>query len=264
MIVELILFILTGLLAGLLSGLLGIGGGVVVVPCLYYTLAFHGIPHNEIMQIVLGTSLATIAFNTFLSSSGHWRKRAVLMRPLKRMIPGLILGAIVGATIAKYIPSEGLKWLFAVFEIVLGFYFFFMGPENLKDENKLPSALPMAAIGSGISSFSTLLGIGGGVLTVPTLLFFKVPMRKAVGTSAAASFVIACVGTVAYLVYGFDQSAITMTLGYIYIPAFLAVCGGTLIGSPLGVELAHKLPTQLLKKIFAVILVIIGSTMMFH
>ena len=263
MILELLLFILTGAIAGLLSGLLGIGGGVVVVPCLFYALSYHGIPPNEIMQIVLGTSLATIAFNTALSSRGHWKRHAVMLRALRRMLPGLILGAFLGATAAKYVPSEVLKWIFAVFEIMLGFYFFFMGPEGLKDENKLPSVWPMALIGVGISGFSTLLGIGGGVLTVPMLLFFKVPMRKAIGTSAATSFIIACIGTLSYLIYGFNQSGVVMTLGYIYIPALLAVCGGTVLSSPLGVALAHKIPTQALKKIFAVILVVIGVSMMF-
>src|SRR3989338_2083381 len=103
MIFVLVIFILTGFLAGLLSGLIGIGGGVVVVPCLYYTLSLIGIPIEDKMQIVLGTSLATTAFNTIISSLGHHRKKSILMGTLKKMLPGLILGSVLGATGAKLI-----------------------------------------------------------------------------------------------------------------------------------------------------------------
>ncbi|MCF7852236.1 MAG: sulfite exporter TauE/SafE family protein [Simkaniaceae bacterium] len=252
---------MTGAIAGILSGLIGIGGGVVVVPCLYYTLAFLKVPQEELMQIVLGTSLATIAFNTLVSSTAHFKKKGVLIRPLKRMTPGLILGAIAGATLANFLPSSGLKLIFAVFEIALGVYFFFLGPEEIADTNKLPKILAMSSMGLVIGALSALLGIGGGVLTVPTLLFFKVPMKKAIGTSAAASFIIAVAGTISYLFYGIGTLSIKFTIGFVYLPALLAICGGSLIAAPLAVELAHRLPTQMLKKIFSVVLIAIGIFM---
>ncbi|MDN3505266.1 MAG: sulfite exporter TauE/SafE family protein [Rhabdochlamydiaceae bacterium] len=261
MIFVFVVFILTGALAGLLSGLIGIGGGVVVVPCLYYTLTTLNIPEYEIMQIVLGTSLATIAFNTLISASGHYRKKSVLMRPLKRMLPGLFVGSFVGATIAIYVSGSGLKYIFAGFEVLLGFYFFFAKSHPKPDNNNLPKSAGMALIGFLISTLSTLLGISGGVITVPMLLFYKVKTRQAIGTSAAASFVVGSIGTIAYLIYGFGRSKVDMTVGYIYLPAFLAICGGSLIVAPLAVELAHKLPTKVIKKFFAVILVIVGTIM---
>lgn len=262
MIFAFLIFILIGALAGLLAGLIGIGGGVVVVPSLYYTLATLKIPPAEIMQIVIGTSLATIAFNTFISSLGHYRKKSILLRPLKRMLPGLILGAMAGATIAKIVPGDNLKIIFAIFEILIGLYFIFFSPEQLADDNTLPKGFVMTLIGMGISCLSTLLGISGGVITVPTLLWFKVPMKKAVGTSATTSFIIALVGTISFLIYGIGKSTAHMTLGFIYLPAFLAICGGSLFAAPLAVELSHKLPTQVIKKIFAGVLIIVGLLML--
>lgn len=259
----LLIFIFTGILAGLLSGLIGIGGGVVVVPCLYYILKELGIPSYEIMQIVLGTSVATITFNTLISSMGHYRKKAILLRPLLKMLPGLFVGAFLGATVANNIPSLELKILFGVFEVVVGVYSFFLGPEELKDNHRLPKGPVLMVIGLVIASFSTLLGIGGGVLTVPMLLFFKVSMRKAVGTSAATSFIISIVGTVCYLLYGIDRSDVSMTIGFVYLPAFLAISGGSLIIAPVAIELAHRMPTQILKKIFSCVLIIVGSIMIF-
>lgn len=261
MIFVFLIFILTGALAGFLSGLIGIGGGVIVVPCLYYTLVFLGIPQHEMMKIVVGTSLAAIAFSTFISASGHYKKKAILMRPFKRMLPGLIIGSFFGATLGKYIPSHVLKLIFASFEIILGIYFFCVGKQSKSDENTLPKSFGMMVIGTCISGISSLLGFGGGVITVPMLLFFKVYMRKAVGTSAATSFVIASVGTISYLFYGIGTLNMHMTLGYIYLPAAIAICAGSLIAVPLGVELAHKLPTKILKKVFACILVGIGILM---
>jgi uncharacterized membrane protein YfcA len=258
-----LVFILTGALAGLLSGLIGIGGGVVVVPCLYYIFTDLGMPSDEVMQIVLGTSVATISFNTFISSIGHYRKKGILLKPVLKMLPGLFVGAFLGATVANHIPSPGLKVLFGAFEIIIGIYSFFLGPEEIKDTNNLPKGPVMMIIGLMISGLSTLLGIGGGVLTVPMFLFFKVSMRKAVGTSSVTSFIISIIGVVCYLFYGLGKSTISMTIGYFYIPAFLAICGGSLIIAPLAVELAHRVPTQILKKIFACVLVAIGTIMLF-
>nr|VFK54547.1 MAG: Uncharacterized membrane protein YfcA [Candidatus Kentron sp. TUN]VFK57129.1 MAG: Uncharacterized membrane protein YfcA [Candidatus Kentron sp. TUN] len=255
--------LLLGVVAGILAGLLGIGGGVVIVPVLFWILQANAeIPTAHLMHIALGTSLATIVITSVSSILSHHRRGAVQWLTVWRLTPGLIIGVSLGAVVADILPSNGLQLFFAVFillaSIQLGFDI------QVPPHRHLPGGLGMGIVGFVIGKISALVGIGGGTLTVPFLLWCNIPVRNAVATSAAGGFPIAIVGTMGFIATGWQTSDLpAWTSGYIYWPAFVAIAPVSWLFAPLGAKLAHTLPVGILKRFFAVYLAVVGFSMAF-
>lgn len=262
LIFEIISFGIIGILAGILSGLLGIGGGVITIPCLLLAFMKLGIHKPAIMHLAIGTSLAAMVFNTLSASYSHYKKKAVLFHIVKPMSLGIIIGAIIGALIARFASSNFLQIFFGVFEVLLGARFLLPEPKIVK-EKKLPSFWGLSSISLGVTTLSTMLGIGGGIVNVPILTHYNVPVKKAIGTSSALSFLISLFGAVFFLFMGMHTTKVDETIGYIYIPAFLIISIVSFFAAPYGAKLAHKLPTTILKKIFALALIAAGAIMIF-
>lgn len=260
MIFQILSFGVIGILAGTLSGLLGIGGGVVTIPCLVLIFSQLDIPQEAIMHLAIGTSLAAMVFNTFSGSYTHHKKRAVLFHIVKPMALGVVLGAVLGATAANFLSSHFLQIFFGAFEILLGIRFLLPDSKTNK-KHPLPSFWPLSGISFCVTAFSTLLGIGGGMVNVPILSHFGVPVKKAIGTSTALSFLISFCGAVFFLLLGMHSSKVPDTLGFLYIPAFLIISVVSFFTAPYGARLAHLLPTKVLKKVFAVVLLAAGLVM---
>ncbi len=260
MILQILSFGVIGILAGVLSGLLGIGGGIVTIPCFVLVFSQLDIPQGTIMHLAIGTSLAAMVFNTFSGSYTHHRKQAVLFHIVKPMILGVLLGAILGATAANALSSHFLQISFGVFEILLGIRFLLPDSKTRK-KHPLPSFWPLSGISFCVTSLSTLLGIGGGMVNVPILSHFGVPIKKAIGTSSALSFLISFCGAVFFLLLGMHSTKAPDTLGFLYIPAFLIISVVSFFAAPYGARLTHRLPTKVLKKVFAVILLAAGIVM---
>jgi uncharacterized membrane protein YfcA len=254
-----LLFIVTGLVAGLLAGLLGIGGGVITVPALYYILQLTDVPQEEAMYVSIATALASTIITSSGSTYSQTRKKAILHAALKFLIPGLCLGCISGAILTYFLTSEILRLIFGSLVLLLSIYFFF-------PTLRLPQVAPspnssLALYALGIGSLSTLLGIGGGIFTVPLLLSYGVSVRQSVATSSAATLVTATLGTIAYLLIAHNNHPSPDLFGYIEIPAVIAIGLSSLLTTPLGVKLSHTLPTPLIKRIFACALFATGSAM---
>ncbi|WP_316357668.1 sulfite exporter TauE/SafE family protein [Candidatus Neptunichlamydia sp. REUL1] len=260
MIFQIFSFGVIGILAGILSGLLGIGGGVVTIPCLVLVFSKLDIPQGAMMHLAIGTSLAAMVFNTFSGSYTHHKKQAVLLYIVKPMALGVILGAILGATAANFLSSHFLQIFFGIFEILLGIRFFLPDSKTSK-KHPLPSFWPLSTISFCVTAFSTLLGIGGGMVNVPILSHFGVPVKKAIGTSSALSFLISFCGAVFFLLLGMHSTKAPDTVGFLYIPAFLIISVVSFFTAPYGAKLAHRLPTKVLKKIFAMVLLAAGIVM---
>lgn len=255
-------YLAVGIIAGIIAGLLGLGGGIVIVPALLFLFIRQGFPDDILMHLAVATSLATIVVTSLTSAWTHHRHRAVLWNSVKLLVPGIILGSLLGAVIADLLPSDNLRIAFGIFEclvaVQIGFGF---RPSPHRD---LPGSPGMFAAGSGIGTLSTILGIGGGTLTVPFLLWCNVNIRNAVATSAACGFPIALAGSIAMIVTGWDRPELPAgSTGYVYWPAALSILAASALAAPLGARLAHKLPLQTLKRIFAVVLAIIGLRMLF-
>ncbi len=258
--INLLIYFLLGAVAGITGGMMGLGGGIVIVPALLFLFIKQGMPGDQLMHIAVATSLTTIIFTSVAAAWSHHRKGAVLWPQIRFMVPGIVAGAVAGAVIADYLPGDQLRRAFGVFEILvalqIGFGF------NPKAGRSLPRTPGLIVSGIVIGTLSTILGIGGGTLTVPYLMWCNIDIRKAVGTSSACGFPIAVAGALSMILIGSGHDDLPdHTLGYLYWPAAIMIIMSSMLFAPVGAWLAHTLQVSILKKIFAVLLFLIGLRM---
>ena len=253
-----LLLALTGILAGSLAGLLGIGGGVVTTPCFVAIFTLLAVDPDEIMHLAIGASLACMILTSSSSTYAHHRKKGVVWSIYPLLAMGIVPGAILGAYIAKLLPSPTLQWIFGVFVIVVGLNFL-RGKHKVEEHSKVRKWWLYVLIGFGVSSVSALLGIGGGLIMVPLLHLIGLPLRTSVSTAASTGLLIAIVGTASFLLFGLnDPIDVPGQFGFVYLPAFIIIGILAPIFAPIGAHFAHKLPTQILRRIFAVALILAG------
>lgn len=254
-----------GLPAGILAGMLGVGGGIILVPALFFVFQQQDLSPDIAMPLAVGTSLATIVVTNTAATLNHNRRDAVLWRWVGKMLPGIMAGAWLGAFSATALQGEQLRMLFGLFEISVAIHLFYhhRKPEhgNFSRKKSSPSSkwLPSFA-GVLIGWISALFGIGGGTLTVPMLtLGFGLPIHAAIGTASAIGIAIALFGASGFVVTGLGAPSLPdNTVGWIALPALFGIVSGTLLTTPIGVQWAHRLPTERLKKIFALMLLLLG------
>jgi uncharacterized protein len=254
------MYLAVGLIAGVLAGLLGIGGGLVLVPMLIFCLGKQAVLPDYIMHISLGTSLATIIFTSISSFMAHHRRGAVHWHIVRRIAPGILIGTFFGTFIVSHMSTGSLKIFFCIFLYIVATRMLIN--KQAKATRKLPETLGMFSTGSVIGTISALVGIGGGSLSVPFMIWCNIPAHQAIGTSAAIGFPIAIAGTLGYIVNNLHVSGLpAYSLGYVYLPALAAIVCGSVLTAPLGVRLAHALPVEHLKRIFAVFLYFTATRM---
>jgi uncharacterized membrane protein YfcA len=251
-----------GAVAGLLAGLLGVGGGLVIVPLLGFALAVQGLPAEHIQHLALGTSLATIIFTSISSFMAHHRRGAVQWPSVRRLAGGIVVGTFGGTWIAAGLSTGWLKGFFVVFLIVVAVQMLldFRPPPS----RTLPGTAGMLATGGGIGFISSLVGIGGGTMSVPFLVWCNLPVRSAIGTSSAIGFPIALAGAAGYVVNGWGAAGLPPgSLGFVYLPALVAVSAASVCTAPAGAWLAHRLPVRPLKQGFAAFLLAVAARMIY-
>ncbi len=258
---EILPFLALGAVAGTLAGLLGIGGGILIVPGLAFLLGDGTVPADRLMQFAVGTSLATIVATALSSIRAHHRRGAVDWPVMARLTPGIIGGALLGAAIADLLPTRTLAIVFGVFLLIISVRLFLPGQPAA--HRRLPGWLGTSAYGAGIGTLSSLLGIGGGTLSVPLLTWHNMDVRAAVGTASACGLPIAVAGTIGFILMGLGTSGLPSgATGYVYWPAFLAVVPTSMAFAPLGARLAHTLPRIALRRGFAIFVAIVGVRML--
>lgn len=258
---TLLLYLTLGAFAGTLAGLLGAGGGLVMVPVLVFIFQGQAIHSSVIMHMALGTSLAIIMLTSLSSIRAHHQRSAVLWPVCWRLTPGIVLGAFSGAVVADALPDGILKPVFAIFELLVALQMWF----TIKPaaQRNMPDWPGMSLTGWVIGVVSAIVGIGGGTLTVPFLIWCRVSIHNAVATSAACGLPIAVAGTLGFIATGWDEAGLPeMSSGYVYWPAFAAVAITSMLFAPLGARLAHALPADRLKKGFAIFLAMLGIRML--
>lgn len=259
--IDFLAFAATGACAGVLAGLLGIGGGMVIVPALIFLLPAFGVEPAVLTQVAVGSSLASIAVISINSTRAHQAYGGVLWPVVLRMAPGLVIGAFAGAAVADLLPSLVLQRIVGVAALAVAVKMSVSA--NPAAQRQLPGAVGLGGVGGAIGGLSSLIGIGGGSLTVPYLSWCNVPMRRAVGTSAACGIPIAWAGTIGFVVSGWNAPDIGMaSIGYVGIEPFVGVAVGSLVFTPLGAKWAHRLPAKTLRRIFAVLLAVAGVRML--
>lgn len=258
---EIICLLLLGMVAGTLAGLLGVGGGVIIVPVLAWIfLAYPEIPSEHLMHIVLGTSLATIVFTSMSSIWAHHQRGAIYWPVVRQLTPGLVIGAICGVVIAGYLSSNTLRIVFSIFLLLIAAQLGFGAQPT--PQRKLPKGYLATFISFLIGKISALVGVAGGSLIVPFLIWCNVPIRHAVATSAACGLPITLVGALGYIIIGW-QETIAWSTGYVYWPAVFTIVPTSLLFAPLGAKLAYSIPVNVLKRFFAAFLCVVGIKMMF-
>jgi len=259
--IDLGFYLLVGGIAGLLAGLLGVGGGLIIVPSLVWLYLANGVDPSLVVHLAVGTSLATIIITSISSVRAHHKRGAVRWHLVARLTPGIVLGAWLGAVVADLLPTWWLQRVFACFVILVGVQ---MALGSRTEAHRDIPGLPGMSIAGGlIGMVSAIVGIGGGTMTVPFLNWCSVNMREAVATSAACGLPIALAGTIGFIVTGWGVALLpASSTGFVYWPAFLGIVASSYLFAPLGAKLAHSLPLPALKRVFAVLLFVVGGKML--
>jgi len=260
---DFLLYLMTGAFTGLLSGLLGVGGGAVIVPILVIIFTALHFPDAYIMHIALGTSLATIIFTSISSARAHQRKNNVDWQVVRRVALGIVIGTLAGSMLAAKLHSFWLQAIFAVFILFVATQMMLNFTPNAKRPS--PTGKELSLVGGFIGVISSLVGIGGGSVTVPYLIYCNFNPRLAIGSSAAVGIPIAITGTIGYIYTGLSITDLPKySLGFIYLPALLGITLASMLTAPLGAALTQKLATGTLKKLFAMVLYIVGFKMLWN
>ncbi|MDO9010708.1 MAG: sulfite exporter TauE/SafE family protein [Gallionella sp.] len=254
-------YLLLGACAGFMAGLFGVGGGTVLVPVLLLLFDAQHFPAEHAMHLALGTSMAVILFTSLASLRKHHQHNAVNWRIVRNITPGILSGAVLGALLAAAIPTRGLGLFFALF-------LYFAALQILINKRPhaarpLPGMAGMTLTGTLTGGLSSLVSIGGGTLIIPFLLWCNVPLRNAIGTSAAIGFPVAVGGTLGYIITGLAVHTLPQpSLGFVYLPALCWVALASVITAPLGAKATHHLKIGLLRKLFAVLLLALASNLL--
>ena len=257
-----IIYLLMGLFVGFFAGLLGIGGGLILVTLMVYLFTLQGFPADRLVHLALGTSITSIVFTSISSLRAHHKHGAVRWDILRTAVPGLVIGTLLGTVVADQLKSKYLAIFFVIFVYCSAVQMF----ANMKPKptRQLPGKPGMTFTAIIVGIVSSLVGVGGGVMTIPLMSHCNVPMRQAIGTSAALGLPIAIAGTMGFIVTGLGKDHLpALSLGYVYLPALAGIVIGTFFTVPWGAKLAHSMPVTTLKKIFAVILFVLATKMLF-
>jgi uncharacterized membrane protein YfcA len=260
---QLVIELLTlGLITGFLAGLLGIGGGMLMGPFITLILSARGLPPDLAVKVAIATSMTTIVFTSLSSLYAHHRRGAVRWDIVKGLAPGLVLGGVLGSMqLFAILKGSTLALIFAAFIGLSATQMLRNKQPNPK--RNMPGFAGKVAVGGMIGLASSLVGAGGGFLSVPFMVAHHVVMVQALGTSAALGFPIALSTALGYAIAGQDVAGLPPgTLGYIWLPALGLIASASVLTAPQGAKLAHKLPMLQLKRIFACILYLLAAYML--
>lgn len=252
----------TGVVSGVAAGLLGIGGGAVIVPALSTALLWMGFDSDVVQHVAVGTSLAIIIPTGIMSARAHHKRGALDIEVFKLWAPFIVAGTFIGGLMAGWYSGDVLRIVFAVMAFVIAANIVFSFQTRLMGH--LHGSKPTHRIAAFVVGYlSSLMGIGGGSLTVPTLVAFGATMHAAVGTSAAIGVAIAVSGTLGFIISGWGAAGLPpLSLGYINLVALVLVAVLAAICAPIGAALAHRLDQKTLKYVFAAFLVVVGLNML--
>lgn len=258
----LIIFPIVGILTGFLSGMLGIGGSVIVIPALYIIFERIGIPHNQLMHFSIGTAFSIMVFTSITNAASHIKLKNVIPIVIKKMILPVIIGVVIGAWIIKYIDSEALSKVFAVFLILISIDLFIQLSRFIrKTEND--GTFIYIIMGLIIGIISGILGVGGGSIMIPFLLYMGFNPKSVIGSSAVLTLPIALCGTAVSIIHMTDiHTNIPTSAGFIYFPALIAVSIFCVISVPFGAKFLNRIPQDRARQVFAVILLLTSIKML--
>jgi uncharacterized membrane protein YfcA len=255
--------LLLGGAVGFLAGLLGIGGGMTMVPLLTIVFTRQGFAPEHIVHMAVATATATILFTSVASMREHQRHRAILWPVVAALAPGIIIGSLLGPQIVGGMSTAVLSAFYGVFVAAAATNTLL--DRKPKPTRKLPGKGGLFAVGGGIGLVSSMVGAGGAFLSVPFMTACNIGIRNCVATSAALGLPIAVAGTIGFIVAGLGQHGLPPhTVGYVYLPALLAIVAASVISAPIGARAAHRWPVRKLKRAFASLLYVLAAYMLWR
>ena len=257
-----LMLMVTGAIAGLCSGLFGVGGGFIVVPALLFVLDTAGYGGEGIIFIAIGTSLATIILASSRSALSHWRLGSLDVQFVRNWLPWLTAGTLIGVVAAAMVSSRQLQLIFALGVGAYSFFFLFPRAFSRFEFENLPVGMTRAVLGTSVGGVSALLGIGGGTPIVITMTLCGRPIVQAVGTAAGVGVIIGMLGAVGFLIVGLSKVVVGAppgSIGFINIPALIAISAVSVMTAPYGARLAHDLKSDSLKRYFGLYLLVVAT-----
>jgi uncharacterized membrane protein YfcA len=252
-----------GILAGLVAGLFGVGGGIVIVPVLYYVFTAFDVPEEVRMHVAVGTSLATIVVTSIRSVRSHLQSGAVDVPLLKSWILPITAGVVAGTAVADIIDGTALTLVFGSIALLVAANMAF-AKSSWQLAADLPGRPGRDAIGATIGFLSTLMGIGGGTFGNTVMTLCGRTIHQAVATSAGLGLIIAVPGAFGFIISGWDETGTPPgSVGYVNFIAFACIVPATILMAPVGARLAHRLPQKTLKRGFALFLAIVAIRMLY-
>lgn len=258
----LILFYLAlGAFVGFMAGLLGIGGGLIIVPVLIYVfLQFLDVAPSVVMPMAIATSLATIILTGFSSALTHYKLGNVNVGLVIWSGIGIAFGALIGPQIAAIMSADKLKTVFAILVFLIALQMIFIRPKKSDTSISKPILVLIGTITGAISAF---MGIGGGAILVPALVWFKIDIKRAIGCAACCGLIIAIFGTISFIHAGWGVQGLPKgSVGYLYLPAAIGIVVISIFTARIGAKLSHRLDTKKLKQIFAGFLILVSLRML--
>jgi uncharacterized protein len=240
-----------------------VGGGIVIVPVLYHVFTLLGIDESVRMHVAVGTSLATIVPTSIMSARAHRKRGSLNPDILRRLVPAVVVGVLIGAVLSGRFSGAVLTAVFATVALLVALNMAFKR-DDFALRDGLPGTVGTSALGVSIGGLSTLMGIGGGTLSVPALNALRVPMHVAVGTGAALGMIISLPGAAAFLINGLDVPLRPpATLGYINLLGFALIVPATLLSTGWGARMAHAINARRLRQLFALFLALTSARMFY-
>jgi uncharacterized protein len=254
--------LLTGAVAGLIAGLFGVGGGIVIVPILFWIFTSLDFPNEILMHMAIGSSLATIIPTSIASARAHFRRGSIDIDVIKKWGFGMFLGALLGGFSGKFFTADELKYIFAIIAFFVAFNMFMKNP--LKISKIFPKSKIINTFTSLIIGFiSSLMGVGAGTIGVPSLVSLSIPIHKAVGTAAGLGLFISIPATIGLAFSGLEvPNRPPMSIGYVNIIAFFIMFPLTVFFAPIGVKIVHLINQRMLKILFGIFLIITSTKML--
>jgi hypothetical protein len=259
---DFLLYLALGACSGLLAGLFGIGGGLIIVPVLIFSFTLQGFSGEVLTHLAVGTSLGAIFFTSINSVLAHHKKGAVEWSRVIWLGAGILFGSSLGGVTASYIPGANLQQIIGVFSLLMSVQMALNW--RPKGQGKGLTKPVMSVAGVVIGWVSAIFGIGGGSLMVPFLSWKGVDIKKAVATSAACGLPIALSGTLSFMVIGWDNALLpSKSIGFVYVPALVGIVLMSMFSARFGAQLAHQLNPLMLRRLFALLLFVVGVNFLF-
>ena len=256
------IYLALGAVAGVLAGLLGIGGGLVLVAALVWLLPSQGVPPEQAVHVALATALASIVMTGLSSARAHHRRGSVLWPTAAWLVPGMLLGGWLGSVLATGLDGGLLRTFIAVYCCAAALQLALDWPRARPERADPPTGPAWSAAGGFIGALSALVGIGGGSMTVPLLVWRGVAPVRAVGTSSACGIFIGLASAAGYALNAPAGALPAHAVGYVYLPAAIGIAVASVLSAPLGTRLAHAIRGTALKRVFAVFMVLVGISLL--